>query len=291
MTQTQANFEIGRDVGVFGRWFRLIVGLYFTFLILLDPLVIDPVPSVQAISFLGNVGLYFVLILAVYLLAFYFLGERVLAKMNPWFGTIIFLGPLVLLTALEAGPVEFRVAIGVYYSLASILNFAMSYGGCEVVALPSLIFRRRYTVYCPYNAVDAIESAMRLSAPGQRALGWVSGLISLLVGGYYILFDLMDLDDLTGMDSDSRLALLFVMPLAFVLRSAWLIYQHQGKEHNATTRRLLIGAAVMATLTVILFFQLPWEPFWLGAMFLGGVYALAKFVQSNSTQNPLTNQG
>lgn len=291
MTQTQANFEVGRDVGVFGRWFRLIVGLYFTALILLDPLLIDPVPAAQALSFLGNVGLYFLLIMAVYLLAFYFLGERILARMNPWVGTIIFLGPLVLLTALEAGPIELRVAIGLYYSLASILNFAMSYGGCEVVAVPSLVFRRRYTVYCPYNAVDAVESAMRASAAGQRAFGWVSIMISLLVGAYYILFDLMDLDDFTGINSDPRLALLFLVPIAFLLRSAWLVGQGEAQQVQTTARRLIIGAVVMATLTIILFFQLPWEPFWLLAMLLGGIYALAKFVQSSWGQKPLEDHG
>lgn len=291
MTQTQTTFEIGHDVGTFGRWFRLIVGLYFTILILLDPLVIDPVPAAQALSFLGNVGLYFLLIIAVYLLAFYFLGERMLARMNPWVGTLIFLGPLILLTALEAGPVELRVAVGLYYSLASILNFAMSYGGCEVVAIPSLVFRRRYTVYCPYNAVDTVESAMRASANGQRAFGWVSILISLLVGGYYILFDLMDLDDFTGVDSDPRLALLFLVPIAFLLRSAWLVNQDEAGPIHATARRLLIGAVVLGTLTIILFFQLPWEPFWLLAMLLGGLYALAKFVQSGWGQKPLEDHG
>jgi hypothetical protein len=291
MTQTHANFEIGRDVGTFGRWFRLIVGLYFTLLILLDPLVINAVPSAQALSFLGNVGLYFLLIMAVYLLAFYLLGERLLARVNPWVGTIVFLGPLVLLTALEAGPIEFRVAIGLYYSMASILNFAMSYGGCEVVAIPSLVFRRRYTVYCPYNAVDAVEIAMRACAPVQRVLGWLSLLISLLVGGYYILFYLMDLDDVTGLQSDPRLALLFVIPIAFLLRSAWLVNQEEAEQIHTTARRLLIGAVVMATLTIILFFQLSWEPFWLLAMLLGGLYALAKFVQAGWGQKPLEDHG
>lgn len=291
MTQTEANFEIGRDLGAFGRWFRLIVGLYFTLLILLDPLVIDPVPAAQALSFLGNVGLYFLLIMAVYLLAFYLLGERMLPRVNPWVGTLVFLGPLVLLTALEAGPVEFRVAIGLYYSLASILNFAMSYGGCEVVAIPSLVFRRRYTVYCPYNAVDAVESAMRASATGQQAFGWVSILISLLVGGYYILFDLMDLDDFTGVSSDPRLALLFVVPIAFLVKSAWLVNQEKGEQIQTTARRLLIGAMVLGTLTIILYFQLPWEPFWLLAMLLGGLYALAKFVQSGWGQKRLEGHG
>ena len=38
-----------------------------------------------------------------------------------------------------------------------ICNFIMSHGGCEVMALPSLIFRRRYVVYCPWNLIDLAE--------------------------------------------------------------------------------------------------------------------------------------
>ncbi|MFQ5921764.1 MAG: DUF6410 domain-containing protein [Anaerolineales bacterium] len=35
-----------------------------------------------------------------------------------------------------------------------------SYGGCEVMALPSLIFRRRYFVYCPWNVVDLADKVI-----------------------------------------------------------------------------------------------------------------------------------
>src|SRR6266699_2475490 len=44
-----------------------------------------------------------------------------------------------------------------YWSVAGLLTALVSYGGCEVVALPSLLFRRYYTVYCPLNAIDLIE--------------------------------------------------------------------------------------------------------------------------------------
>jgi uncharacterized protein DUF6410 len=33
----------------------------------------------------------------------------------------------------------------------------MAYGDCEVVALPGLLFRRHYTVYCPLNVIDLVE--------------------------------------------------------------------------------------------------------------------------------------
>jgi hypothetical protein len=43
---------------------------------------------------------------------------------------------------------------------SAILAAAMSYGGCEVVALPALLFKRRHVVDCPYNIVDVIEDAV-----------------------------------------------------------------------------------------------------------------------------------
>jgi hypothetical protein len=36
----------------------------------------------------------------------------------------------------------------------------MRYGGCEVVAVPSLLFGKRYVVYCPYNVIDVVEKAV-----------------------------------------------------------------------------------------------------------------------------------
>ena len=51
---------------------------------------------------------------------------------------------------------------------ALLLNAVKNYGGCEVLALPSLLFRRWYTVYCPLNAIDAAERAVR-GVGGARA--------------------------------------------------------------------------------------------------------------------------
>jgi hypothetical protein len=49
-----------------------------------------------------------------------------------------------------------------------IFNFAMSYGGCEVMAIPSLIFGRRYIIYCPWNVVDAVDKVVQGHASGAK---------------------------------------------------------------------------------------------------------------------------
>ena len=53
-------------------------------------------------------------------------------------------------------PPATQVAMGLYISASLMLTFFMRYGGCEVVVLPSVLLNRRYTMYCPYNAVDAV---------------------------------------------------------------------------------------------------------------------------------------
>lgn len=280
----RSAFVVGREVGTFGRWFRLITGVYFTLLLTVVPFIADPVPPAETASFLGAVGLYFLLILGIYVAAFYVLGERVLASVNPWIGTFIFLGPLAVVNAFELGPPALRVALGLYYSVASIFNFAMSYGGCEVVAIPSLIFRRRYTLYCPYNAVDAVENALMAGAPGHRLFGLVAIAVAMLVGSYYILLDFMGLSEVLGLEPDRRPAVLFLIPIAFLVRNAWLAYGRAGGRATAAVRNLTIGALVMGLLAAILFFRLDWEPFWGLLLIAGGGYALVRLARAGLGQ-------
>ncbi len=44
-----------------------------------------------------------------------------------------------------------------YWSVSCLIAALLSHGDCEIVAFPSLLFRRHYTVYCPLNAVDLVE--------------------------------------------------------------------------------------------------------------------------------------
>ena len=44
-------------------------------------------------------------------------------------------------------PSAFLVAMGGYIGLSFILQWRIKYGGCEVVALPIVLFRNRYVTY------------------------------------------------------------------------------------------------------------------------------------------------
>jgi hypothetical protein len=58
---------------------------------------------------------------------------------------------------LSLGPPEFKLALALFIAISLTFNFIVSYGGCEVMAIPSLIFRKRYVVYCPWNVIDVVD--------------------------------------------------------------------------------------------------------------------------------------
>ena len=119
--------------------------------------------------FLAEAAAYFVLSLVVYTVAFYVLRDPILARMNPWVGTAILLTPVLVVLMFDLGPPAFQIGINAYVGASLILASLMRYGGCEVGAVPSLLFGKRYVVYCPYNVIDVVEKAVvdRHKVPGR----------------------------------------------------------------------------------------------------------------------------
>ncbi len=150
-----ATFILGRDAGRLGRWLRLIGGVLLLGGILWDVIADAPPPG-----FYGATALYFVAVNGVYLAAYYLLGETFFVRANAWINTLILVGPPLGVFILDLGPDALQVGLWLYVAVSLIANFAMSYGGCEVVGIPALVLRRKYTVYCPLNAVDVVEKAV-----------------------------------------------------------------------------------------------------------------------------------
>lgn len=154
--EAKSSFTLGLDAGPIGRVSRLILGglipIYSIIRLLLN--------SDLTLGFYAQAMLYFAAIFLVYLAAHYFLGERLLARINPWIGTLILVGPPSVALLFRLGPGSFQIALALYIAISLVLNFIMSYGGCEVMAFPSLIFRRRYVVYCPWNVVDLADKVI-----------------------------------------------------------------------------------------------------------------------------------
>lgn len=146
--------KLGRDVGVVGRWVRLIAGGS------LGGYVLYQAAHAPSATEVVELALYFALTLSAYTAAEFLLGERLLVKVSAWLRTAILLGPLVVIFAFQLGPHVLHLALLLYFGVSLIVSFFMRYGGCEVMSIPGLIFGSRRTVYCPLNVVDAVEKAV-----------------------------------------------------------------------------------------------------------------------------------
>lgn len=166
---------LGLDVGVFGRWSRLVLGL-----MLLAPIVFAVITSDRLDSgeFYLQATLYLVGITAAYVLVYWAFGERFFATANPWVNTAIFVGPAFMVgwwpilfapaTGVEL-PKALILAMGVYIGVSFILQWRIGYGGCEVVSIPIILLRRRYVTYCiPLIALDAVEKKIVDSRTGKQ---------------------------------------------------------------------------------------------------------------------------
>jgi hypothetical protein len=150
-----SRFRIGHDVGAFGRWTRLVLGVGGT--AWATNILLGAGLALESAAWIGAIAIA------------YLLGHRLvlplLDRASPWLGSIVFVGPAIIIPMLGSLPPGLRLGMVVYFSLSLILTAVTRYGGCEVMALPSLLFKRWYTVYCPVNVIDAVERRVGRSNP------------------------------------------------------------------------------------------------------------------------------
>lgn len=167
MTAASNYGTLGLNIGVAGIASRLLLAVFY--LISIPLTILTSGLNLSSLSlFLVFVGLSFAGIAATYTATYYLLGDR-LGRWNPWINTAIFVGPAWFVLIWGAiGPLiglslppAFIVAMGIYVGISFILQSKMRYGGCEVVAVPILLVKRRYPTYCiPLVAVDVVEKAV-----------------------------------------------------------------------------------------------------------------------------------
>ena len=143
------GFAVGREVGRCGRSTRLALGLLG--LILIGTAVAQMGPSAATI---GQIAGGLLLTAALYLILFWQLGKRIA---HPWLRTVIFWAPLAFVPFLFLIPWGWGFRVLLYWSVSCLIAALLSYGDCEVVVFPSLLFRRHCRVYCPHNAIDLVE--------------------------------------------------------------------------------------------------------------------------------------
>ncbi|MQA04511.1 MAG: hypothetical protein GEV07_17930 [Streptosporangiales bacterium] len=274
---TGERIVLGRDAGVYGRIARVLVGAW---------LLLAGVDQVTGPGRgVGDVALA-IGVLAVgalfYTAVMYVLGDRVFARLNPWTSTALLLAPIVTVAVLDevtALPAPMPAAVYGYAGLSSVLIGIAGYGGCEVVGLPVVVLRRRYTVYCAMNALDAAERPLtRASSTTTRA---VTGVPALLGGLHYLL--LQPLLHLAGVQVpfDPRWPVLLFLPAIVLLaRAGWSGVRRTGWSTASTATRSsaagALGLAVTA-LGILAFGSLLFAYVTLTAViFLTGIAAAAR---------------
>jgi hypothetical protein len=173
---------VGYNLGTAGRWSRFGLGLLIAAGTIASTL-LGHGPAQDPGTLLLTTALAFAGIAAAYLVVYALLGQRVFARANPWLNTLILVGPALTIAywnfTLGAAlgvdlPAALTLAMLAYVGASLVLESFIGYGGCEVVALPILVFRRRYVTYClPLVLVDRAERGW-LESAGARRILWVA---------------------------------------------------------------------------------------------------------------------
>jgi hypothetical protein len=148
------HFTIGLQSTTFGRGVRLLLGLLF--LLYAGLRMISRSERADALP----VFVSFLSILVVYYGAYLALERPLLSRVNPWLNTLVFVVPALVIVAVPLFPAGVQVGMVLYWGASLLLNALIGYGGCEVLAIPTLVYKRRYHVYCPTNVIDLAERAV-----------------------------------------------------------------------------------------------------------------------------------
>lgn len=163
---------IGRDLLPAGRVVRILAGL----LLLLAAASATPHLGGLSGPVLGQVGLAFLITAAAYTALAWVAGDRLLARVDPWLAAIVLVAPGTLL--LFFLPLTASVGFNLYIAVSLLVQALIRYGGCEILGIPTLLLRRRYTVYCVFNGADVVERSLRSRS---RPAAWALALLALLV--------------------------------------------------------------------------------------------------------------
>jgi uncharacterized protein DUF6410 len=143
------GFTVGQQVGWCGRCTRVVLGLLGLMYV-----GVEVAKSGLSAALIGQLAGGLLLTAALYFVLFWQLGERV---RHPWLRTVIFWLPAAFIPFLYLIPWGWGFGVLLYVSVSLLIAALSSYGGCETVAVPSLLFRQHCTIYCPLNAIDLIE--------------------------------------------------------------------------------------------------------------------------------------
>lgn len=202
-TNGSRSVVIGRDLLPAGRVVRILAGL----LLVLAAASTVPHLGPLTAAVLGQVALAFLLTAVAYTILAWVLGQRLLARVDPWLAAITLVAPATLL--LFFLPLSATVGYNLYIGVSLVVQAAIRYGGCEILGIPTLFLRRRYTVYCVFNAADVVERRLRGQA---RWAAWTLALLTLLV-----TMAILALAVIVGGDNGERVLYLLFLVVGFAV--------------------------------------------------------------------------
>ncbi|MDR0358535.1 MAG: hypothetical protein LBJ87_03595 [bacterium] len=161
---------IGRDLLPVGRLVRVLAGLLNLAAAAGIARLSAPFSALEG----GGIVLAFLVAAGAYTLGIWLLGDRLLRGADPWLAAMVLVAPLAVPFVLPFVPDSVTIGLFLYVGGSQLVQAVIAYGGCEIAAIPSLLLRRRYTIYCSLNGVDLVERWL----PSQRR--WVAWCLALL---------------------------------------------------------------------------------------------------------------
>jgi Family of unknown function (DUF6410) len=169
--------RVGRDLLPVGRSIRAVAGLA-----LLAATVLSSLQFVGSAGVLVGIATVFVACVVGYTLLVWLLGERVFRGGDPWLLAILVVAPALVLFLF---PAQLAIGFDAFLGISMVAQAATGYGGCEIIGIPTLFVRRRYTVYCAMNGGDFVEHwLVKQPAPVRWSLSALAfaGVIALMGG-------------------------------------------------------------------------------------------------------------
>jgi|SRR5690242_12227229 uncharacterized protein DUF6410 len=166
-----SDFVVGRDLGQVGRLVRVLAGLLNLAAALSVLSFMRPITPAD----LAQVGLAAAVTAAVYTVAVATLGQQLLPRIDPWLAALLLVLPLAVLFLLPFTPDWITVGAFLFIAISQFVQAAIGYGGCEIVGIPTLVLRKRHTIYCALNGADIVERWLQARP---RWVAWLLGLLA-----------------------------------------------------------------------------------------------------------------
>jgi hypothetical protein len=144
-----------RKAGIIGRTLRLMLGLLLAWMTFTVTRFEDVAFNLRIVAvFAGLTTFYTILHLVI---------GKYGARINRWFGAALAVAPVILVFAL--GGAVGRLASVAFIGISLLLQAIRGDGGCEVMAIPAVMFGKRTHLMCIlFSPIDLVEE--HLTGPG-----------------------------------------------------------------------------------------------------------------------------